>query len=235
MLEMRDVDHRTEDLEALAVEARASYRTIEDTVHHMVAEAIIRGLYAPGERLAQDRIAETLGVSRIPVRAALRRLEAEGLVSFQPHRGATVRELSPKEVAEIYDLRILLETYALRLAASRITPEQLDHLEELAIRIDQTTDADEWVRCRADFYSELYLVADCPLTVELILKLRADVGRYWLVRRFHEGLHARGAMVIVEALRHGDPIEAERWLQAHLSTVSKELQRLIEDESPSRS
>ncbi len=228
------MNHRAETLEVLASEARASYRTIEDTVHHVLSEAIIKGLYIPGERLAQDRIADALGVSRIPVRAALRRLESEGLVTFQAHRGATVRELSPAEVAEIYDLRILLETYALRLAASRVTPEQLDHLEELARRIDGTTDAGEWVRCRTDFYTELYRVADCPRTVEIILKLRADVGRYWLVRRFHEGLHARGHLVIVEALRHGDPIEAEQWLHTHLSTVSKELQRLIDEESGQR-
>ena len=226
---------RVDSLETLASEARASYRTIEDTVYHVIKEAVINGLYTPGERLAQGTIADTLGVSRIPVRAALRRLESEGFVSFQAHRGATVRELSAEEIAEIYDLRILLEPHALRAAANRITAAELDVLEELAVRIDDTADATEWVELRRQFYEQLYRVADTPRTVEMILKLRADVGRYWLVRRFHEGLHARGAGVIVRALRNGDPLEAEQWLQTHLSTVSKELQELVRRGAPTDS
>ena len=75
-------------LEDLAFDARRAYQTVEDMVHHVVREGILGGIYKPGERLAQDRIAEIMGVSRIPVRAALRRLEAEGFVDFVAHKGA---------------------------------------------------------------------------------------------------------------------------------------------------
>jgi DNA-binding GntR family transcriptional regulator len=211
-------------LEDLARDARRSYQTLEDLVHHVVREAIVRGIYPPGERLQQDRIAEVMGVSRIPVRAALRRLEAERFVEFVPHRGATVKELSPKEIAEIYDLRVLLETYALRAAAEHITASELDELEELADRMDATGDPEEWVVARQRFYEHLYEIADRPRSAELIKQLRADVGRYWLVERVAHDHEGAGHAVIVAALRKGKPTEAESWLQDHLSDVSKQLQ-----------
>jgi DNA-binding GntR family transcriptional regulator len=214
-------------LEDLAFDARRAYQTVEDMVHHVVREGILGGIYKPGERLPQDRIAEIMGVSRIPVRAALRRLEAEGFVDFVAHKGATVRSLSPKEIAEIYDLRALLETYALRAAASQVTKEELDEFEQLAQRLDGTTDPDEWVEVRQQFYERLYEIADRPRTTELIAKLRADVGRYWLMQRVTEGHEGQSHTVIVEALRDGSPIAAEEWLQDHLTDVSKELQRRV--------
>lgn len=224
-------------LEDLADNARRAYQTVEDMVHHVVKEGIVGGLYKPGERLPQDRIAEIMKVSRIPVRAALRRLEAEGFVDFVAHKGATVRALSPSEIAEIYDLRILLETYALRVAAKAKTEEDLDHLERLANRMDTVEHPDEWVELRQQFYERLYEVADRPRTSELIAKLRADVGRYWLMQRVTEGHEGQSHMLIVESLRKGDPVDAERWLQDHLTDVSKELQRLVSEsvaEGPSR-
>jgi DNA-binding GntR family transcriptional regulator len=218
-------------LNDLALEARRAYQTVEDMVHHVVREGILGGMYKPGERLPQDRIAEIMGVSRIPVRAALRRLEAEGFVDFVAHRGATVRSLSPKQIAEIYDLRVLLETYALRTAASQITKEELDEFEQLAKQIDETSDADEWVELRTQFYQRLYEIADRPLTTELIAKLRADVGRYWLMQRVTEGHEGQSHAIIVDALRNGSPAAAEQWLQDHLSDVSQELQRRVADAS----
>jgi DNA-binding GntR family transcriptional regulator len=214
-------------LEDLAFDARRAYQTVEDMVHHVVREGILGGIYKPGERLPQDRIAEVMGVSRIPVRAALRRLEAEGFVDFVAHKGATVRSLSPKDIAEIYDLRALLETYALRAAASQVTKKELDEFERLAQRLDDTTDPDEWVELRQQFYERLYEIADRPRTTELIAKLRADVGRYWLMQRVTEGHEGQSHTVIVDALRDGSPIAAEEWLQDHLTDVSKELQRRV--------
>src|SRR3984893_8789589 len=82
-------------------------------------EAILTGRYAPGSRLVQDDLAETFGMSRIPLREALRRLEGEGLVVISPNRGAIVRPLAPKDVVDLYDLRLALESLALRRAAER--------------------------------------------------------------------------------------------------------------------
>ena len=214
-------------IEKLAQQARLSYRTVEDMVHHVIREGIVNGLYKPGERLPQDSIAEVMQVSRIPVRAALRRLEAEGFVDVVAHRGATVRSLSPGDIAEIYDLRIILETYALHAAAREVTPEDLDKLERLADAMDDTTDPDEWVEIRQEFYEHLYAIADRPRTVELIKQLRADVGRYWLMQRVTDGHEGQSHRILISALRSGDPVDAEHWLQRHLGDVSLELQRRV--------
>src|ERR1700694_4667276 len=82
-------------------------------------EATLTGRYAPGTRLVQDDLAAAFGVSRIPLREAPRRLEGEGLVIISPNRGAIVRPLAPKDIVDLYDLRLALESLAVRRAAER--------------------------------------------------------------------------------------------------------------------
>jgi DNA-binding GntR family transcriptional regulator len=211
-------------LEGLADEARRSYRTVEDMVHHVVRQAIVNGVFEPGERLPQDRIAQSIGVSRIPVRAALRRLEAEGFVVFEPHKGATVRALSTAEIAEIYELRAILEAYAVQAVAEKITAAQIDELETLASAVDSADDPDTWDEARRAFYRRLYEIADRPHTEELIRRLRADVGRYWRLRRIAED-HGHGHDVIVKALRDGRPEDAAEWIHTHFEELSEKLHR----------
>lgn len=211
-------------MERIATEAMAKYRTVEEMVVAAVREAILSGIYRPGEKLPQEHLAQSLGVSRIPVRAGLRQLEAEGLVVFYPHRGAMVRRLEVSEIAEIYELRILLETFALRSAIDRIMPEQAEELSLLADELDRPGEGDDWLELRQQFYRRLYTIAGRPRTADLIAKLRADVGRYWLGVRVvgHEEAEHR---VIVDAVKAGDAKKAEEWLAQHLTKVSAELQR----------
>lgn len=213
-------------LEGLASEARRSYRTVEDMVHDVIREAIVTGVYQPGDRLPQDSIAESIGVSRIPVRAALRSLEAEGFVVLEPHRGATVRALSRSEIAEIYELRALLETHAVRAVAQNITEEELDEVAELSSAMDEAEDTESWDSARRAFYERLYEIAGRPHTADLIRRLRADVGRYWKLERISED-HDHGHDVIVKALRDGHPEDAAAWLTSHFESLSDKLQQLI--------
>lgn len=228
---MNDSPLSTPSIEAIARTAHARYRTVEEMVVAAIREAVLSGVYAPGDKLPQERLAQALGVSRIPVRAALRQLEAEGLVTFAPHRGATVRALDPAEIEEIYELRILLETFALRSAIALITPEQLDELESIADWIDRSEEGADWLELREGFYDRLYTIAKRPLTGELISKLRNDVGRYWLSLRLldHE---SGGHRVIVDAIRRGEPDAAVAWLADHLTEVSNELRRRLTTEGP---
>ncbi|MEU4641451.1 GntR family transcriptional regulator [Micromonospora sp. NPDC023814] len=94
-----------------------------------IRQAIVEGRYRPGQRLVEQRIAEEFALSRTPVREALRRLEAEGLVHSEPNRGAVVRGLSIEDVADLYGLRARLEAYAAELAAERITDEEVGLLD----------------------------------------------------------------------------------------------------------
>ena len=104
------------------------FRTVGDMVYEVLREGILKGVFQPGERLRQDQLAEAIGVSRIPVRSALMQLESEGLITFNPYRGAVVNKLSAKEMREIYELRALLESNALRKAVEVMTPERLAHI-----------------------------------------------------------------------------------------------------------
>ena len=116
-----------------------------------VRAAIVEHRYAPGQRLIEQRLAEDLGLSRTPVREALRRLEAEGLVVSERHRGAAVRPLSSTEVVDLYGLRIRLESYAVEVATERATEVELGDLVSAAdafgdVRRTVDVDAIEGIR-----------------------------------------------------------------------------------------
>jgi DNA-binding GntR family transcriptional regulator len=100
--------------------------------YEQVRAAIVENRYPPGHRLVEQRIGAELGLSRTPVREALRLLEAEGLVVSERNRGAMVRPLSPTEVVDLYGLRIRLESYAVELATQRVTDQELGDLVDLA-------------------------------------------------------------------------------------------------------
>jgi len=102
----------------------------ERGAYDLIRTAIVEQRYAPGQRLVEQRIAEEFGLSRTPVREALRRLEAEGLVVAERNRGATVRPMSPTEIVDLYGLRIRLESYAAELAAERATADDIVALDE---------------------------------------------------------------------------------------------------------
>jgi DNA-binding GntR family transcriptional regulator len=221
-----DNERTRPSIDEIARAAQSQYRTVEEMVVAAIREAVLSGIFGPGDKLPQEKLAQALGASRIPVRAALRQLEAEGLVVFSPHRGATVRSLEPADVQEIYELRILLETFAVRSAIDKIAPAEIDELEEIAQELDRLGEGEEWLALRERFYSRLYAIARKPLTAEMIAKLRADVGRYWLSLRLvdHSSTTHR---VIIDAIREGDARHAELWLSEHLTSVSEELQRRV--------
>lgn len=103
----------------------ATHRGNSRTAYDEIRRAIVEGRYRPGQRLIEERIAEEFDLSRTPVREALRRLEAEGLVQSVPNRGAVVRDVSVEDIADLYGLRARLESYAAELAAERIEPDQI--------------------------------------------------------------------------------------------------------------
>lgn len=108
----------------------ANHRTLRQAVTDQIREMISNGDLAPGERLLEDKLAKQLGVSRNPVREAIRALEATGLVAVEPRKGAYVANFDAAEAAELLDLRSVLEAYAARLASRRRTDAQLEVIAE---------------------------------------------------------------------------------------------------------
>jgi DNA-binding GntR family transcriptional regulator len=219
------------DIEFRAIVNRhgRQFRTVGDMTYEVIREGILKGILAPGERLRQDQLADAIGVSRIPVRSALLQLESEGLVTFHPYRGAVVNKLTVDEMREIYELRTLLESHALRKAMGAMTPERVAHLEQLARELNAVEDGEEFLARRMDFFRELYDGAHQPRLVDMIERLRTEAGRYWLERGVHYVRRPgeRDHMEVLDYIRRGDSDGAVGWLQAHLARVCDELVALM--------
>jgi len=98
------------------------------SAYHQIRQGIVEGVYRPGERIVETRLADDLRLSRTPIREAIRMLQSEGLVLSLPNRGATVRALTAEDIGDLYEVRGRLEALAGELAASRATPDQVDRL-----------------------------------------------------------------------------------------------------------
>ncbi|MGG1658093.1 GntR family transcriptional regulator [Brevibacillus sp. NRS-1366] len=127
-----------------------------DTLHlkvcRVLREAILRGHFEPGERLVQEELASSLGVSRMPIREALRKLETEGLVVIEPHRGAIVKSLSLVDIEEIYGLRAQFEKMAVELSVEHMQPGDIEDLERLVELMEEATDPGVFVERNIEFH-----------------------------------------------------------------------------------
>src|SRR5947208_3044143 len=174
----KSVDPATrERLDRIIATASASNHTAQDVVLNSMREAILTATLPPGMRLRQEKLAQMFGTSRIPVREALRALEYEGLVTSIPYRGFTVTELDADDIEEVYDLRILLESHAVRLAVPLMTDEDLRMLEELFAEMRDAQPGDAQLAARERFYIKLYSMTGRHRLVNLISRLRQEVAR----------------------------------------------------------
>lgn len=213
---------QTEGLQALMQASSVHYTTVSELAYSVLRQAILNGTLAPGQPLRQDSLARALGVSPVPVRSALQQLEAEGLITNRPHRGAIVSTLTAERIRHIYEARIVLESHALRKAIRDMTPERLERLEALAAKVDSTASGEAFVQARVEFYRTLYGVAGNELITAMIERLRSDVGRFWLQLRVahgHDPQHAR----LLDYVRSRNAEAATDWLREHLSQVAEEL------------
>ena len=211
-------------LTAIAESVRGTFQTVEDMAQSFIREAILQGIYKPGERLNQDAIAEALGVSRMPVRASLRALEAEGLIRIYPHRGATVSVLQRQEIVEIYELRVIIEGYLLGLAMDNLTSEDLADLKELVEQLDDKSPVTERLERRKEVYERIYELAERPRALAIAKQLRAAVGRYLLLIPTDD---FQGHDNLLMHLQTGNKAAAQKWLASHLRSVSKKLQKVV--------
>lgn len=214
-------------LQAMVERRPATHMTIGEMTYSILREAILTGALPPGQKLRQEALAETLNVSRIPVRSALMQLETEGLVEIIPHRGARVRRLTADFVKETYRIRTMLEVRALERSVRAMTPERADHLLALARRLDAAKDPDRFLDDRVAFYQELYDAERNPVLVGLIDHLRRSVGRDLLGQRVE---HQHGHQGLAQKAADGDLAGARAELRRHLSDVSKALLQTLEQQ-----
>ena len=160
---------------------RLQRQTVASMTLDAIRDGILHGHYAEGEPLRQDALADELGVSRIPIREALRQLETEGLVTFNPHRGAIVSTLSLEEIEEVFDLRASIESDLLRRAIPHLTTHQLDQADEVLERYAvalRTGEVAKWGVLNWQFHASLYAPAARPVTMNIVQRLHQQSDRY---------------------------------------------------------
>ncbi len=156
-------------------------QSVPEAVAASLRDRILSGEFRDGEQLRQEAIANEYEVSRMPVREALRQLEAEGLVRLQTHKGAIVTALSPKEVDELFDLRVLLEAELLQLAIPKMTDQDFTTSEAAVGRLEaayRQRDVSGWGALNWEYHRSLYAPADRPQTMALALTINNQTDRY---------------------------------------------------------
>ncbi|MCU4180454.1 GntR family transcriptional regulator [Bosea sp. BH3] len=200
---------------------------------------ILSGSVAAGEALRQDALAREFGISRIPIREAFRQLAAEGLVTLHPHRGAVVTALSASDIAELFDLRAMLEPDLIRRAVPRLQQGDFLRAEQIlteyaeAIRVG---DLDAWGELNTEYHLALYRAADRHQTLDLVRMLLANTDRYTRVQlAMSEGATARAKAehaALLDLCRSGDADGAAQLTLEHVLAVRHDLLRLLAPPEP---
>lgn len=206
-----------------------SYQPLRETVCEALRDAIRRGILEPGERLMEVQLAEELGISRTPVREAIRKLEQEGYVIMMPRRGTYVSSVSVHDVKEIFEIRSALESLSTGLAAIRIEPEELEKLRALLAEIEghiERKDIDKIVATDVEFHGLLYQVSRNDRLVAIISNLKEQLARFRTLSmsypgRLQETLEEHRAMV--EAIAAGDVEAARDAAERHMERAEETL------------
>jgi DNA-binding GntR family transcriptional regulator len=208
-------------------------QTLTSVVLDALRDRILAGGYAEGAQLRQEQLAAELGVSRIPVREALRQLEAEGLVTFNPHRGAVVSSFSVDEIDELFELRALVEGDLMRRAVPRLTDadfrraDEILDLFEVALR---RGDVAAWGDLNWRLHSTLYAAAGRPMTLATVKRLHRHSERYMrmqLALTHGESRANEEHRAIVAAARAHDARRAASLLVEHVRSAGRSLVRYL--------
>jgi DNA-binding GntR family transcriptional regulator len=194
-----------------------------DYVHETLRQEIHDGTLPPGSAIGQEEIAARLGVSITPVREALRRLESDGLISYRAHRGATVAELAADAAAELYLLRAVVEGLTARLAAARITADQLDRLRAVHARMraaEERGDAAALARDSREFHQSVADAGGPAFLAAHVRSIRQNNPVPPSVSLWNDPANARRFLDaherLLRALADRDAAAAERVMAEHI-------------------
>jgi DNA-binding GntR family transcriptional regulator len=209
--------------------ADVAHRTAQERVEEVLRQAILRGELSPGEPLVLADLSADLGVSRTPIREAMRALSSEGLVDLDSFRSAAVHTPTLEEAREIYDLRLLLDPVAVRRAVERITPEELETAQAIHETMLETDDLGEWVDANREFHRVLQQAARSQrlstiidslrnsAAMQVALSLKAESSQIAQANADHEK--------ILQAFRNRDVEAAVRLTEDHLRNTLRVIER----------
>jgi len=201
-------------------------RSLATQVADALRELIMSNTYKQGQQLRQDDLAKRLGVSHIPVREAFQLLEAEGLITNTPYKGAVVSRLSESEIEEYFDIRAALEVDLLRRALGKIGPPAIARAREIVARMDKAP-PQRWGEYNWSLHQTLYAPAGRPITLEFVRKIHDNLDRYVRIqlsltesnrRRAHQE-HIR----LIDLCEAADRAKALKLLSTHINGVRDDL------------
>ncbi len=210
--------------------------TLRERVHDHLKQEILANRYGPGSELLEVPLSEELGVSRGPVREALRSLEAEGLVEITPRRGAVVTILSKREFLEAYQVREALEVLGVRLAVPRLTESAISALAERIERMDEHAaagDDDAFFEANAAFHEAFMEASENRKLIEVYRRLMAQMRPYRRPSARLRGNLERSIAEhreIVTAARTGDADATVALVMKHIEVPQRSLEALTEEE-----
>ncbi len=213
-----------------------SYKPLREIVFESLRDAILNQTLEPGERLMEIQLAEEMGVSRTPVREAIRKLELEGLVVMVPRKGVYVAGISIRDIHEVFEVRASLEGLAARLAAQRITPDELDLMERSLFIEAGEIDKDDLgniVKTDTDFHELLYKAARNLRLYQMVNNLQEQLLRFRSTSLARPG-RSKDALdehrKILEALALGDSKLAEKLAIEHIENAETVMMASIESQ-----
>lgn len=219
-----------------------SYQPLREVVCESLRDAIRKGILKPGQRIMEIKLAEELGVSRTPVREAIRKLELEGYVVMMPRRGTYVADMSIRDINEIFEIRTALESLSNGLAAEHITEDELEHLQRLLVVIggyikeyedgpDREAAMDKIVKTDIEFHDLLYHAARNNRLVGIISNLRDQLTRFRTLSMSYPGrLEATldEHREIVETIANGNGRAARKAAVHHMENSEKTLLKAMD-------
>ena len=205
----------------LTIEENA-YLPLRDVVFQTLRQAILKGQLQPGERLMEIKLAEKLGVSRTPIREAIRKLELEGLVVMVPRKGAAVANITEKDTKDVLEVRRTLEMFAVEVACERITDEQREQLKEAAKAFEASKGSMDLIRIAETdmkFHEIIYEATQNERLVQMLNNLRENMYRYRIEYlkdpNYYDSL-VREHREILEAIENSDKDCARISMRAHI-------------------
>jgi DNA-binding GntR family transcriptional regulator len=226
----------------------SSPSTKADDIARLLEDEIVAGRIAPGTVLRQEQLSERFSVSRTPVREALRRLAALGIVSFEPNRGVRVRSISAGELREAFLVRAELEALATEVATPRMTPADLAALDAAEKRFSELTVAlreqarggepdstlfVEWMQANYAFHDVIYAAADLPLVERLAKGARRTFlgSRVWSAKAEFDDLYVKNDLqhrAIREAIAAGSAQAARVVAKEHVLSSGRLIETVLE-------
>ncbi len=204
-----------------------SYKPLREIVFSTMRKAIVEGNFKPGQRLMEVQLAEQMGVSRTPVREAIRKLELEGLVVMVPRKGAYVAGLTSEDIREVVEIRVVLEGLAAKKAAQNAKQEEIERLENSLRYFEEAANKNniiDLISYDTEFHDIIYKAAQNSKLMQMINNLREQVQRYrvaYFTQMNNTGLLLKEHNEMLNAIKDKDGNLARAIAEEHIATTEE--------------